>query len=129
MAANLQSDDLYGIPMTEDAFMQMISVESEYRYELIDGIVYDMTGSTPEHSAIASNVESLLREQVGRSGPCRVHHDQYVMIPNKPAVVPDVVLTCDRGDWDKDKRLEPFMIRSSLIVVEVLSPSTQSMMG
>ena len=125
MVANPQNDDIHGIPMTEEAFEQMIGVESEYRYELIDGFVYDMTGSTPEHSAIASNVESLLREQVGRSGPCRVHHDQYVLIPNKPPVVPDVVLTCDRADWDKDKRLRPFMIRSPLIVVEVLSPSTE----
>ena len=116
MVANLRDDDMHSIPMTEEAFEQLIGVESPYRYDLIDGFVYDMTGSTPKHSAITSNVESLLREQVGKSGPCRVHHDQYVMIPNKPPVVPDVVL---------DKHLKPFMIRSPLIVVEVLSPSTE----
>ena len=125
MVAPLRDDDMHGIPMTEEAFEQLIGIESPYRYELIDGFVYDMTGSTPKHSAIASNVEALLRKQVGRGGRCRVHHDQYVMIPNKPPVVPDVVLTCDRGDWDEDKRLRPFMIRSPLIVVEVLSPSTE----
>jgi Uma2 family endonuclease len=125
MAANSQRYDLQGISMTEEAFERLLSVESPYRYELIDGVVYDMTGSTPEHSVIASNVEALLREQLGRSGPCRVHHDQYVAIPGKPPVVPDVVLTCDRADWDKDKRLKPFMIQSPLIVVEVLSPSTE----
>jgi Uma2 family endonuclease len=125
MVANLQSDDLHGIRMTEEAFERLIGVESPYHYELIDGVVYDMTGSTPEHSAISSNVEDLLREQLGRSGPCRVHHDQYVAIPEKPAVVPDVVLTCDLADWDKNKRLKPFMIQSPLIVVEVLSPSTE----
>jgi len=117
--------ELHGIPMTEEAFERLVSVESPYRYELIDGIVYDMTGSTPEHSVIASNVETLLREQLGRSGPCRTHRDQYVVIPGKPPVVPDVVVTCDRADWDKDKRLKPFMIQSPLIVVEVLSPSTE----
>ena len=125
MTANLQRYDLHGIHMTEEAFDQLISVESLYRYELIDGVVYDMTGSTPEHSVIASNVEALLREQLGKSGPCRIHHDQYVAIPEKPPVVPDVVLTCDRADWDKDKRLKPFMIQSPLIVVEVLLPSTE----
>ena len=125
MVANPQSDDIHGIPMTEDAFKQMISVESEYRYELIDGFVYDMTGSTPEHSAIIENIVSLFREQLGKSGPCRTHRDQYVLISGKPPVVPDVVLTCDRADWDRDKRLKPFMIRSPLIVVEVLLPSTQ----
>ena len=125
MAANLKRDDLHGIHITEEAFERLISVESPYRYELIDDVVYDMTGSTPEHSAIASNVEGLLREQLGRSGPCRTHRDQYVAIPGKPPIVPDVVLTCDLADWDKDKRLKPFMIQSPLIVVEVLSPPTE----
>jgi len=38
---------MHGIPMTDEAFERMISVESEYRYELIDSVVYDMTGSIP----------------------------------------------------------------------------------
>lgn len=125
MATNLQHDDLHGISMTDEAFEHLISVESPYRYELIDGVAYNMTGSTPEHSVIASNVESVLREQLGRSGPCRIHHDQYVAIPGKPPVVPDVVLTCDRADWDKNKRLKPFKVQSPLLIVEVLSPSTE----
>ncbi len=116
---------LHGIPMTEEAFELVISVESPYRYELIDGIVYDMTGSTPEHSVISSRIDSLLSEQLGLQGPCRVYRDQYVLIPGKPPVVPDVVITCDRADWDKDKRLKPFKIQSPLIVVEVLSPGTE----
>jgi len=116
---------LHGIPMTEEAFELVISVESPYRYELIDGIVYDMTGSTPEHSVISSRIDSLLSEQLGLQGPCRVHRDQYVLIPGKPPVVPDVVITCDRADWDKDKRLKPFKIQSPLIVVEILSPGTE----
>jgi Uma2 family endonuclease len=103
----------------------LISIESPYRYELIDGIVYDMTGSSPEHSVISGNIDVLLRAQLERSGPCRTHRDQYVAIPGKPPVAPDVVLTCDLADWDKDKRLKPFRIQSPLIVVEVLSPSTE----
>ncbi len=125
MATNPKRDELHGIPMTEEAFERLVSAESPYHYELIDGVVYDMTGSTPEHSVIASNIEFLLHEQLGRSGPCHTHRDQYVTIPGKPPVVPDVVLTCDRADWDKDKRLKPFMIQSPLIVVEVLSPSIE----
>lgn len=125
MSIDPQYDNLHGIPMMEEAFEQLVSIESPYRYELIDGIVYDMTGSTPQHSVIASNIEFLLREQFGRGGPCRTHRDQYVAISNKPPVSPDVVLTCDRADWDEDKRLKPFKIQSPLIVVEVLSPSTE----
>src|SRR5579884_2733757 len=125
MAASPQRYELHGIHMTEEAFEQLISVESPYRYELIDGLVYDMTGSSPEHSAIAANIEALLREQIGTSGPCRTHREQYVAIPGRPPAVPGVVLTCDLADWDKDKRLKPFKIRSPLIIFEVLSPTTE----
>ncbi|BCL78493.1 Uma2 family endonuclease [Ktedonobacteria bacterium brp13] len=118
-------DSMHGIPMTEEAFEGLINIESPYRYELIDGIVYDMTGSSPEHSAISGNIDVVFRAQLGRGGPCRTHRDQYVAIPGKPPVAPDVVLTCDRADWDKDKRLKPFRIQSPLIVVEVLSPTTE----
>jgi len=125
MAANPQSDDFHGIPMDEESFERLVSGETPYRYELIDGIVYDMTGSSPEHGAIAGNIFSLIHAYLRGKGPCRVHQDQYVKIPNAPTVVPDVVVTCDRADWDKDKRLKPFKIRSPRIVVEVLSPSTE----
>jgi len=125
MAANPQDDSLHGIPMTEEAFEYLVGVESPYRYELIDGIVYDMTGSSPEHGKITGNIFSLIHAHIRRKGPCEVYQDQYVKIPNAPTVVPDVVVTCDRADWDKDKRLRPFKIRSPRIVVEVLSPSTE----
>ncbi len=39
--------------------------------------------------------------------------------------MPDVVLTRDLSDWDKSRRLKPFKIQCPLIVVEVLSPSTE----
>ncbi|MBV8822477.1 MAG: Uma2 family endonuclease [Ktedonobacteraceae bacterium] len=120
---------LHGISMTQEAFESLIAVESPYRYELINGLVYDMTGSSPEHSAIASNIESIFREHLGNRGPCRAHREQYVRIPGKPPVVPDVGVTCDQADWDKNKRLKPFKIQSPLIVVEVLSPSTEKYDG
>lgn len=129
MALNPRQDDEYtamhGIPMTNEAFEQLISAESPYRYELIDGIAYNMTGSSPKHSALSSRIDLLLSEQLGRRGPCHTHRDQYVAIPERPPVVPDVVLTCDRADWDDDEYAKPFKIRSPLIVVEVLSPSTE----
>ncbi len=124
MAANPQSDDLHGIPMTEEAFERLVDGEDLYRYELIDGIAYNMTGSSPEHGHITGTIFELIRSRIGRKGFCKVYQEQYVKIPNAPSVVPDVVVTCDRADWDKDKRLKPFKIRSPRIVFEVLSPST-----
>ncbi|WP_161982204.1 Uma2 family endonuclease [Dictyobacter alpinus] len=130
MAINPQhengSSSLHGIPVTEEGFEQLISLEGPYRYEFIAGVMYDMTGSSPEHADISSNLEYLLKEQLGRSGPCRVYREQYVFIPGQPSVVPDVVVTCDVGDRDKEKRMRPFKIRSPLIAIEVLSPSTEA---
>jgi len=131
MVANPKYDPIFpedrpGIPMTEEAFEQMISVESPYHYEWIDGVVYNMTGSSPEHSVISSNIDRLVSMQLEQCDSCYTHRDQYVAIPGMLPVAPDVVVTCDPADWDKDKRLKPFKIRSPLIVVEVLSPSTQA---
>ncbi len=125
MAVNRQPEYLHGIPMTDEVFEHVINMESPYRYELIDGLVYDMTGSSPEHGTIAMNISLLLKQQLRKSGSCRVYQDQYVAIPGKPSVVPDVVLTCDLSDWDKSKRLKPFKVQFPLIAVEVLSPSTE----
>jgi len=125
MAANPREDDLHGIPMGEEEFERLVDGETSYRYELIDGLLYNMTGSSPEHGAVVNSIFNLFYNHLKGKGPCKVHQDQYVKIPDAPTVVPDVVVTCDRADWDKEKRLKPFKIQSPCIVVEVLSPSTE----
>lgn len=114
-----------GIPCSNADFEQLISDETEFRYELIDGLLYNMTGSSPEHSDIAGQIDFLLKLQLGRLGPCRSHQEQYVAIPGSTPLCPDVVLTCDARDWDKDKRSKPYRIQSPRLVVEILSPSTE----
>jgi len=129
MIPNWQYEDTLllagGISTTEEAFEQMIGIASPHRYEFIDERVYDMTGSAPDHNVIATNIETFFRKQAGQIGPCHTYHDQYVLVPGKPPVEPDVVLTCDPADWEPDKRIEPFRVQSPLIVVEVLSPETE----
>lgn len=114
-----------GIPMSEKDFERLISDETEFRYELIGSLVYNMTGSSPKHSDIAGQIDFLLRLQLGRRGPCRTHRDQYVAIPNHTSLCPDVVLTCDQKNWDDDLTTKPFRIQSPRLVVEILSPSTE----
>lgn len=129
MIPNWQYEDTLllagGIPSTEEAFKQLISVNGIYRYEFIDERVYDMTRSTSEHNAIVGNIEHLFRKQASHIGPCHTYSDQYILVPGKPPVEPDVVLTCDPADWEPDQRVEPFRVQSPLIVVEVLSPETE----
>lgn len=127
MAQQYHDDEspLVGVPMSPDDFERLISGETSRKYELVNSILCDMTGSSPEHSSLAGRIDFMFQLQMVRSGPCRTHRDQYVAIPGNNPVCPDVVLTCDLGDWNKDRRMKPFRIQSPLIVVEVLSPSTQ----
>ncbi|MGH2507271.1 MAG: hypothetical protein ACRDHZ_07670 [Ktedonobacteraceae bacterium] len=54
--------------MSESDFERLISDETDFRYELIGGLLYNITGSSPEHSDIAGQIEFLLKLQLGRKG-------------------------------------------------------------
>lgn len=128
MIADRQFDDepLHSVPMMREVFESIIGLESPYHYELLGGRLYAMSPPSPEHTIISANITEMLRAQLGKTGPCRVYQEQYVLIPGEnPSCEPDVVMTCDEGDWDKEKRLKPFRVRSPRIVVEILSPRTE----
>ncbi len=118
-------EELHGIPMTQEAFELVLSVESPYHYEWIDGMIYNMAPPSPAHSIIASNLEALFRDQIDPDGPCTVFRDQSVLIPDRASVIPDLVLMCDPDIWDEDKLFQSYKVRTPLIVIEILSPSTQ----
>jgi len=99
------------------------------RWELIDGVAYDMSPAPSRHH------QGLSRELVLRIGgflagkPCTVYSAPFdVRIPSFPnqddddidtVVQPDIVVVCDRSKLDdKGSRGAPDM------VVETLSPST-----
>ena len=46
MVANLQDNDLHGLAMSEKDFERLVDEEDIPRYELIDGVAYNMTGSS-----------------------------------------------------------------------------------
>lgn len=125
IAYEQSEEELRGIPMTQEAFELALSVESPYHYEWIDGVIYNMAPPSPEHSFIADSLVGLFRDQIGTDGSCVVYQNQSVLIPDRASVTPDLVLTCDPADWDKDKRLQPFKVQRPIIVIEILSPSTQ----
>lgn len=92
------------------------------RHELIDGLVYAMSGGTQNHSAIKLNVGSLIRSHL-RGSPCRVFNsDLKVNILNTPNYTyPDLSVTCD----DRDRE-HPLYITYPCLIVEVLSDSTEA---
>jgi Uma2 family endonuclease len=95
--------------------------ESTDRHEYIDGRVYLMVGGAADHGAVATNIIASLHARL-RGGPCRVYPSNVrVGVSRERYLYPDVSVTCgerDRGAIES--------IRSPLVIIEVLSPSTEA---
>jgi Uma2 family endonuclease len=96
--------------------------QQEFRHEYVDGEVYAMTGGTLNHSEIASNFTSILKQHLKGSG-CRIlNSDAKVQIlESNSYLYPDVSVTCD----DLDRSATKF-ISYPCLIVEVLSPTTEA---
>ena len=103
--------------VTFEEFLSFVE-HAEGKHELVNGVMYAMTGGTLRHADVTTNlVVSLHRELGGR--PCRVRtSDAMVRTAAGDALYPDVVVTC--GDSDT----HPIWITRPLLVVEVLSEGT-----
>lgn len=95
--------------------------ESDQRHEYIDGRIYLMAGGMTDHSAIAVNVTIAIGVQL-RGGRCRVFNsDAKVQLSDERYVYPDASVSCDERD-----RRRADAVRSPVVIVEVLSPSTEA---
>lgn len=92
--------------------------QPDARYELVDGEVFAMTGTTRRHAAVVVNLSFQLKAAL-RGTRCR-HYVSDVMVrtPADDAFYPDVVVTCDERDT------HPRWVEHPSVVVEVLSEST-----
>jgi len=95
---------------------------SEIKHEFYDGDIFDMTGGTPAHSLIASNI---IREAGNalKSRPCVVFNsDLRVKVnPSGLYTYPDVTIVCGQQQFDDDQR---DTLVNPTVIVEVLSKST-----
>lgn len=105
---------------------------SDEKYEYWDGYVVPlrgplaMSGGSYAHSLIAMNVAGALRDRY-RGGPCRVTgSDLRVKLRHAARFVyPDVSVVCGPPELDPRDKAKGTVLNPRLIV-EVLSPSTQS---
>ena len=47
--------------MSLEEYLTLVKQDSEHAYEYLDGRVYMMTGGSPDHSIIGSNLNGLLQ--------------------------------------------------------------------
>ncbi len=106
--------------MTVDEYLAMDRASTNTRYEYYDGIVRAMSGGSLDHSGIKVNCVRALGNALSGK-PCRVlDSDARVQVSPTRYVYPDATVSCaaeDRGKTD--------IIRSPIVVFEVLSPSTE----
>jgi Uma2 family endonuclease len=112
-------------PATRSSLDEYLALEasSDTKHEYLNGEVVAMAGASPRHNLITSNLIALLSGGLERS-PCRVlGSDQRVRIEATSAYVyPDVSVVCSEPRFGTDR---PASLLNPLLVVEVLSPSTE----
>ncbi|MDJ1171642.1 Uma2 family endonuclease [Roseofilum sp. BLCC_M154] len=99
---------------------------SPIRHEYIGGQIFAMSGGSEEHNRIAGNIYTRLLIHLRGSGCKTFMSDMKVNMPIARDTAdlfyyPDVMVTCDPEDREKYYKTSPCLI------VEVLSPSTESL--
>ncbi len=102
-------------------YFQLEEGDTQHRYEYVDGHVYMMAGGTVNHDTIKSNIERLLWGLL-RGQKCRTYSsDMRVFVSETCYYHPDVTVSCDPRNRGTQK-----MVQAPRIVVDVLSPSTET---
>ena len=110
------------VRMNVDEFLAWSERQPDDRYELVDGEVVAMTRDTVRHNRTKGASYLALYNAVRAAGlPCEVFIDGVgVAINAKTLRIPDVVIQCGA---EPDSMA--MVIESPLIVVEVVSPSSE----
>jgi Uma2 family endonuclease len=104
-----------------EEYAALVEHNPEHAYEYLDGRVYMMTGGSPDHSIIGSNLNGLLQAFL-RGRRCIVYtSDVYLQLSEHYRVCPDVTVSCDPRDRGAQE-----VIRYPSLVAEVLSPTTEA---
>jgi Uma2 family endonuclease len=93
---------------------------SSIKHEYVAGQLCVLAGASKRHNRIALNIATRL-SAAAADGPCQVYgSDIRLRIGNELVYYPDVQVVCDPADT------EEMYTTSPCVVVEVLSPSTET---
>jgi Uma2 family endonuclease len=108
-------------PITVEQFLD-IDFGSDRKFELVGGVIQMMTGGTPAHSRISTNILTFLQGRLRGSG-CRAYgSDMGVRVSDIDARYPHVSVYCGNPASIEREKLQIFS--DPVVVTEVLSPST-----
>lgn len=98
-------------------------LETDTRYEYIDGQIYAMSGGTDKHSIITTNTSSVLWQATQKSS-CRVfNNDMRVKINDTKYLYPDVSVVCGQAKFADANQT---MLLNPTVAIEVTSASSEA---
>ncbi len=92
---------------------------SEVKHEYVNGHIYAMVGVSRAHGTITGNLHALLHGHL-RGTPCRVYASDIKVRKGDTFYYPDLVVAC------VETKRHDYYVEEPVLVVEVLSPSTQA---
>jgi Uma2 family endonuclease len=109
-------------PLTEEQYLR-IEREADFKSEFHDGRMYAMAGSSPNHSLLSGAILVLLFRQIPPG--CRVFSPdlRIKVAPSGLYTYPDCSVICGELQYFGDQK---DVITNPLLIVEVLSPSTEA---
>ncbi|WP_017720742.1 Uma2 family endonuclease [Kamptonema formosum] len=109
--------------ITVEDYFALEEKEADIRHEYYDGEVITMTGTSKPHNIIVLNLALALRQRL-KGGYCRVFMEnvRLEVEGGRHYTYPDVMVTCDGRD-----RADDYNVRYPVLVVEVLSDSTEAL--
>jgi Uma2 family endonuclease len=98
--------------------------KSDTKHEWLDGVIYDMSGGTPDHAGLAAAIIGALSSQL-RGKRCRVYSADLKVrvLATGLSTYADVSVLCGQLEVDPDDRNAAV---NPVVLVEVLSDSTEA---
>ena len=96
--------------------------QSLIRHEYVDGAIYAMSGASKNHARLSSNIAFRLHAFL-EGKVCESYQTEVkVKASYSRYYYPDVIVTFEAAAEDQE---DPYLIIQPILLVEVLSPSTQ----
>ena len=99
---------------------EMVYVEPNDRYEIIEGVKYMAAAAAYDHNIVAGKLFSIFINYFEKHRNGIVVHDADVCLSEENTFRPDLSVICDFNKLGSDKKING----APDLVVEVLSPST-----
>jgi Uma2 family endonuclease len=102
-----------------------LELASEERYEYFNGEVFCMSGVSPNHAQIESNLNLALRLALRERGCPVFPANIRIKVPAAPPYrYPDLAVVCDKPTYEEIGGIEA--LTNPALLIEVLSPSTEA---